>query len=206
MKNELVWAAMGFSSLASGAVDTGTDTSGTSSRKVQTQAVPATVKAPDLENLLKRVATDQAPKELSLGAMCYKVAMPPDRVEYVCPSCGTKTLYATTEAGAFVGEAAPALEIQTYRTYVHRLAQFGLDIRFDESCLCSACKKESAKAPAIEVLYKGKKTRNDLHDVNDLRKLLAFVEGKLVWEDSHAGEHPLKPEIPRICEWLGIKP
>ena len=139
-----------------------------------------------------------------MGAMCYDMAMPPDRVEYVCPSCGAKTLYATREAGALVDWSAPVLAIQTYRTYVHRLAQLGIAVRLDESCLCSACKKESAKAPAIEVLYKGKKTRNDLRDVNDLRKLLAFVEGKLVWKGEQDDEHPLKPELPRLRQLLGF--
>ena len=47
----------------------------------------------ELENRLKKLAESEPPKELFMGAMCYDMAAPPARVEYVCPDCGEKTFY-----------------------------------------------------------------------------------------------------------------
>jgi len=202
MRREWLLAALGLSTVTACSVDrrAGSDTA--DPQGPQTQAVPSRAKTPDLDKLLKAVSERPVPQKLSGGAMCYSMVAPPDRVEYVCPTCGAKTLHSLRKAGL----GYQALSIREYRSYVDQLKQIGLDIRLDESCLCSACTKESAKTLALEVAYKGKKTRSGLRDIDDLRILLAFVKGRLVWKGEQDDEHALKPELPRICELLGINP
>lgn len=49
----------------------------------------------EMRKRLEELAKSAPPKDLSSGAMCYEMATPPERAEYVCPACGDKTLYAT---------------------------------------------------------------------------------------------------------------
>jgi len=55
------------------------------------------------------------------------------------------------------------------------------------------------------VPIKGRVVRNALQSQNDLRKLIAFLQGDLVWKGAQDEEHPLKPELPRIRQLLGVK-
>jgi len=200
MRNELLLAALGLSSLTS---CTGREPTAAEDHPAQgapPKAVAPQPTAPDLQALLKRVAEQPEPERLSPGAMCYAVALPFDRTDYVCPTCGAKTIHATLRAG----RESPSVSIRAYRESVHKLNQLGLALRLDESALCSACKKEGADALVLEGSYQGRPTRCALRDLDDLRKLQAFVEGRLAWKDFFAREHPLKPELPRIRELLGM--
>jgi hypothetical protein len=199
MKKELLLAAMGIASLTPGCEKTGGDvsshgehlTSGAvSSRKV------------DVDRLLKRLAEKPVPKTLSYGASCYMVEMPPDRAEYVCAVCGTKTIHSTNKGRSW---GTPALSVKYYRSYIEQLKKRGLDVKLDESCLCSKCQKEGQSSLVLEVAIKGHVTRNPIHDINELRILIAFVQGELVWKGTHEDVFPLKPELPRICQLLGIE-
>jgi hypothetical protein len=200
MKKELILAAMGISSLTPGCMPSGTEdpmppdwlpTGQVASKKI------------DVDRLLKRVADTPAPKELNPGAMCYSMMVPPDRAEYVCPSCGTKTIHALNQLE--LGWGAPALSVKHYRTYVEQLNKLGLVAKLDESFLCSACNKDGKTSLFLEVTVKGRVVRNALVDMNDLRKLIAFVQGDLVWKGEQDMERPLKPELPRIRQLLGVK-
>jgi len=47
-----------------------------------------------LDKLLNALAEKPAPEAKRMPmAMCYRMAAPPERVEYVCPQCGEKTIY-----------------------------------------------------------------------------------------------------------------
>jgi hypothetical protein len=48
----------------------------------------------DLIAKLDELAEQPGPKDLKRGAMCYSIAPPPNREEYICPKCGERTLYA----------------------------------------------------------------------------------------------------------------
>jgi hypothetical protein len=48
----------------------------------------------ELRRRLEELARSEPPLDLSSGAMCYSVAAPSEVVEYLCPVCGQKTLYA----------------------------------------------------------------------------------------------------------------
>lgn len=179
MKKELLLAAMGIASLTPGCVKTG------------------------IEELLNNVADTLVPDDVQMGAMCYEVAMPPERTEYVCLTCGKKTIHATGQAGEWWD--SPSLCVQQYRTVIHKLNMLGLDVKLDEAFLCSACKKDGTSAFFIEVTYKKRKSRSALSSINDLHKLLACFEEKLAWTDDNGQERPLKPELPRICQLLGLE-
>jgi len=206
MRDKLLFVAMGLTSLTSVGGQNSPAADGVSAQSAPTNAVPAHVKAPDIQALLKNLEQAPVPQARAMGAMCYKPALPPERVEYVCPTCGNKTLHATRKEGKMFDRSAPALAIQACRSLVAQLKQRGLDIKLDESSLCDACKKDGVEALAIEVVYQGKKTRCSLKGADDLRKLQAFLDGQLVWKGGRDAEHPLKPELPRIRELLGVIP
>jgi hypothetical protein len=200
MKKELLLAAMGLSALTPGCVKTGGQ--GDVTAEPQASGEISTKKV-DVDRLLKRVAEKPAPKELKMGAMCYKMMAPPDRAEYVCPACGTKTIHALNRLEG--GWSSPALAFKQYRDYVEQLNKLGLPAKLDESFLCNACNKDGKTSLFLEVTLKGQVVRNALIDKNDLRKLIAFVQGDLVWKGEQDMEHPLKPELPRIRQLLGVK-
>jgi len=202
MKKELLLAAMGAASLTPGCMPTGAEdpmppdylsTGQVASKKI------------DVDRLLKRVADTPAPKELKMGAMCYDMASTPERVEYVCPRCGTKTIYAWNTKARMGGWNSPALAIERYRSYIVELNKVGLDAKLDESFLCSTCNKDGKASLFIEVTLGKQAVRTALIDMNDLRKLIAFVQGDLVWKGDQDRELPLKPELPRIKQLLGVK-
>jgi DNA-directed RNA polymerase subunit RPC12/RpoP len=157
----------------------------------------------DVDRLLKRVAEQPVPESLNPGAMCYAMMAPPDRAEYVCPTCGTKTIHALNQLTG--GWDAPALSIKSYRTYIEQLNKLGLVSKLDESYLCSACKKEGVSGLFLDVTVKGRVIRTALQGDEDLRKLIAFVQGDLVWKGDRGCEIPLKPALPRIKQLLGVK-
>lgn len=53
----------------------------------------------DIQKQLAVIAKSPPPLGQPPGAMCYKVAAPPSRIDYVCPTCGEKTLYAYDAQG-----------------------------------------------------------------------------------------------------------
>jgi DNA-directed RNA polymerase subunit RPC12/RpoP len=202
MKKELLLAAMGLASLTPGCVKTGSESASTTDPQLKGE-VAAT--KPDIDKLLKRLADKPVPTELNLGAMCYKMAMPPDRAEYVCTACGAKTIHSTKENLLSGGWDSPALSVKYYRTYIEELKKLGLDAKLDESFLCSKCKKEGQSSLFLEVTIKNRVVRSALVDINDLSKLIAFVQGNLVWKGERDEDFPLKPELPRIRQLLGIE-
>lgn len=182
MKKELLIVALGLSAVAPGC-DKSDNKSGT---------------GPDIDKLLKDLAKKPVPTQLQPGAMCYEVAMPPDRYEYVCQACGSKTIH-TQEGLMFIDNL-----IRQNRFCVDELKKLGWDVKLDESFMCTKCRKEGVKTFYLEVTYKGKTARNELK-AHDLVKLMAFAQGKQVWLGDTGGENPLKPELPRIKELIGVK-
>lgn len=198
MKKELLLAAMGIASLTPGCMKTGGQGDVTTDTQANSEVSGKKV---DVDRLLKRLAEKPVPTKLEMGAMCYDMAMPPERAEYVCPACGTKTIHATKGPD---GWNVPALSVKDYRTAIEQLRKLGLDARLDESSLCSACRKEGVSGLFLEVTIKGRVIRNALQREDDLRKLIAFVQGDLVWKGEQDRELPLKPELPRIRQLLGV--
>ena len=91
----------------------------------------------ELNAMLDRLAASPEPKiEPQAIATCYKMAMPkPEDFEYVCPKCGTKTVYPQNRRSR-------RSYLRTLRDGVASLKAKGLNIELDESCLCRDCGKD----------------------------------------------------------------
>lgn len=154
-----------------------------------------------LDTLLKELAQKPAPKDLLPGATCYKVAMPPERKEYVCPGCSAKTIFKND-----IGEIERSLA--TYRRQIQQIKSLGLDAALDERSLCATCRAKMKPSPEIgdffiEVKIGGKTTRTKIKG-DDFPKLTAFLKKQDKWNAGSIGEQPLKDELPRIRELLGV--
>ncbi len=156
--------------------------------------------------LLEKLAKSPPPGNLSQGAMCYSRVAPPDRSEYVCPSCGKKTLYARNDTKARNNVDFVMTDIPECRRLVKAIK--GIELKIDESQFCEKC-SPGAKSPQLilTVHYPGEKGTHQVKGIcsHDLIILQEFLTGK----DRHAGdtgqEKPLKEYLPRLQEILGIK-
>lgn len=163
----------------------------------------------DRQELAKRLQALEVappPTQLAPGAMCYKVAGPPERVEYTCLKCGEKTLYSRAENRGGVIHTLTMLD--TFRRLTRQIKDKGLDCRLDETAFCKKC-AGGAKEPlfVLETRWPGEKEphRATLNGSDDLKLILELIEGKT----KHAGiadwERPMKDYLPRLRELLGVK-
>ena len=186
MKKELLIAALGIG--FTGALDAATQR--------------------DVEKRLAKIAKTQVPETRTYFANCYYMGIPTVRGEYVCPACGTKTLYAVSDFDKR-NYSAPTWHVVKHRYRCKALREMGWDVMLDESFLCSKCRKPSQpKEFFIEVTIDGKTTRSKI-EPHDLTKLLAFACKELIWREmiertQECTVHPLKPELLRLCELLGV--
>lgn len=155
-----------------------------------------------IENMLQQLADSLAPEDLSLGAMCYDVALPPDRAEYVCPTCGEKTLYTNdlTEKIKY--------ELPYYRELIESLTVKGLEL--DESEFCKKCGgPPSGASPAVRLIihYAGNETPHcvRIETSEDLLLVVEFISGKRKHDLGMTGERPLKQYISRLEQLLGVR-
>ena len=130
--------------------------------------------------------------------MCYDVAAPPDRAEYVCPKCGEKTLY--------VSEMAPFVlyEIPTCRTQVSQIKN--IEIVLDESQYCKKCSPNiDDPALCLIVKYPSDKTEHKSCKISseDLSLIREFLEGSTIHNGSDGEQMPLKAFELRIGKLLG---
>ena len=161
-----------------------------------------------LEKKLQELEKAPPPAKLQPGAMCYKPAGPQARLEYICPKCGEKTLYARegNQGGIFIFILSSA---DTFRRLTQQLKDKGLECRLDESSFCQKCGKDAPqKAFVLETQWPGEKApcRATLQKTEDLNLLLEFLEGKTIHSGPTGGETPLKDHLPRIRKLLGLDP
>ena len=155
----------------------------------------------DIQQRLGKLLKTPAPQVLKEGAMCYEMAAPPNRAEYVCPKCGEKTLY-TQSAAKIV-----AWEIPTFRRCLNDIQ--GLVVKglsLDESQFCRKCSPD-VKEPklVLKIEYEGGKPHTlEGVDAGDLLILKEFLSGKLAHNDGPSGEKPLKDYSRRLQELLGV--
>lgn len=154
----------------------------------------------EVEKNLKKLAQTPPPTDLKqMGAMCYDMAGPSERAEYVCVKCGEKTLY--TE---FMTSAVE-WEIPACRRRIQAITE--ISISLDESEFCKKCSPDVGKPRlALLVQYADENTKHRISGIqeNDLKLLKEFLSGKqkhTTWNDA---ETPLKDEIPRLKELLGL--
>lgn len=181
---------------------------------------------------LRELAKKPAPKQLSPGAMCYSMAMPPATHEHVCTICGERTRYAMKDTGGMIGGLKKLLggkapedphpEVRDLNQsgcvrvlmldHVRRLAGEirELPVTLEESEFCrNCCPTVPAPGPSLflVVRWSGQeehRVRNISQD--DITLLKELNDGK----ETHAGgfgqESPLKNHLKRISELLGIEP
>jgi hypothetical protein len=138
--------------------------------------------------------------EPKMGAMCYEMASPPERAEYVCPTCGERTLYGHEQA------ALIEWELETCRRLFRQLPQ-RKTMTLDESSLCRKCRPDATVHELVLTIRFDDGTTNVVHGVtsDDLRLLAGALAGNLTGKTFDDGEEPLKEHLPRLRELLGEK-
>lgn len=153
---------------------------------------------------LKALRQSPKPANLKMGAMCYEMATPPERAEYVCPACGEKTLYAVKEGGTTYQDVECVLhQIDGYRRLVKALP--GLSASIDEREFCRKCSpKVDHPAPVLVFRLAGETADRRFRGVtpDDLVILSAFLTGKDRFDGGMTGEVALKDRAARIEEIL----
>jgi hypothetical protein len=159
----------------------------------------------DIADRLAALARDPAPAELTPGAMCYETMGPPDRAEYVCPTCGEKTLYASTEEDYFRASRA-GNDVPECRRLASGIRD--LNVRLDESEFCEKCRPGVATPRlALVVRYPdGREVRTEDANSLDLTLLVEFTTGSRKHDGGMEGETPLKEHLPRLQALLGVEP
>ena len=161
----------------------------------------------NLEKKLQELAKAPPPTKLAPGDMCYDMAAPADRIDYVCPACQEKTLYSRKAGGDWKIQWI-ILDADRYRKLAKQLQDNGLDCKLDESAFCQKCGKDAKeKTFVLETKWTGqeKPHRAALRDIDDLKLILEFLEGKKVHAGAQGAETPLKNYLPRIRELLGLE-
>lgn len=153
----------------------------------------------EVSRMLSRIENSPAPSE-RMGAMCYEMAMPPDRAEYVCPVCGEKTLYSTGAAEAV------EWELPSCRREFEQLQKASqMQVTLDESGYCHKCRPNGTPQLVLTLTYADGTTRTIAPvSAQDLRLLTGFFSGKLSYETFNEGELPLKNSTDRLKEMLGL--
>jgi hypothetical protein len=167
-------------------------------------AEPAPPVAPltreQLSDRLQKLAETPPPTQLSTGADCYKVAMPPDTADHVCPRDGSRTSYSKNAT-----VARRVRELPSLRQAASTLP--GIKASIDDSEFCRVC---TPKAPAdpqpvlVVTLPGGGERRTRAVTDDDLQVLREFAMGSLKHEGGQGYETPLKDRLPRIRELLGM--
>jgi hypothetical protein len=157
----------------------------------------------EIEARLKVLARGPAPTELSMGAMCYEMAAPPLRAEYVCPHCGEKTLY------AYGDEQYPAVSaVDSDLPGCRRLLPDvkGLTVTLDESAFCHTCSPEITDPRLVLVVTypDGTSQRTEGVTPEDVQLLVEFTSGRDKHSGAQDGELPLKDYLPRLEKLLGV--
>ncbi len=155
----------------------------------------------ELQKRLKALAKEPAPTNLAPGAMCYKVAVNPLRVEYACPVCAEKTLYAEANRWDLVANLA------SYRAAVDKFNKLGLNCALDETEFCAKCGK-GVKPQRLYLVVRHEdksESKTALQGESDLQIISAFLEKKDRYTSGNDAEIPLKKQLPRLKQLLGIE-
>lgn len=160
----------------------------------------------EIEDMLKQIGTKKAPERRE-GAMCYKMALPPEYQEYVCPIDGEKTVYDKKDINAY-WRIRNIVEMRRLVEHINSVTNLA-HLKLDESKLCSKCfpdlKSEDRHVSLVTKYPDGKKHIYSKVFVDDLRILVGFFEKKLFYKTNNDGEVPLKNETAKIREILGIQ-
>jgi hypothetical protein len=177
--------------------------------KAQPPAAPGLDRA-GLKARLEELARIEPPKDLNQGAMCYDMKAPPDRVEYVCPSCGERTLYALRPADAERKADFGLIQQVEWDLAACRRILAGIrdvPMKLDESRFCGKCSGEAAE-PSLGLVVThpedGKERRTWGVTSRDLVILEAFLKGEAKFKGAMDREEPVRDQRDRISQLLGL--
>jgi hypothetical protein len=170
-----------------------------------TPASAAGPKAPlltraQLAEKLRKLGETPAPADLKMGASCYDMAAPSDTADFVCPRDGSRTSYSKN-----ISLAGTVRELPTLRQTAESLP--GISASIDDSEFCRQCTPTAPAAPKPILIVKlpdGTEKRTRGVGLRDLDILQEFLTGKLKHQGETGDETPLKDNLPRIRELLGI--
>jgi len=152
--------------------------------------------------LLERAAKTRPPDELKMGAMCYSMAAPPERADYLCPECGGRTLY----------EQGMAREVEWELPYCRREFEklkkvAGDAVSLNESQFCRECSPDAQNPQLVlNVTYRdGRRVTVSPVHADDICLLREFLSGELVHKGERDDETAMKDLLPRLEEMLGVK-
>lgn len=133
--------------------------------------------------------------------MCYASLPRQKTVTYVCPVCGEKTLYHEGNADFVQGELAIC-----HRLFSETKKNTDLSLSLDESSFCAKCAPKATEHQlALIVVYPdGRRHVSAPISWRDLAMLDAFLKGEDAYRTFNDGSRPLKPELPRLRELLGV--
>jgi hypothetical protein len=187
----------------------GQSNSGATKTAVSSSVEVKSFKRSELEQKLIALSKNPAPKELAMGAMCYKPAMPPKSADYTCPKCSEKTLY-IIETIENKNEAHQIIEdirvtIPNCRRTLKTIN--GINISLDESQFCKKCSPDIQSPKLVLIITHEDGNKHTVTGVtnNDLILISEFLTGSDKHKDEGDFETPLKDHIKRLKELLCVE-
>jgi hypothetical protein len=162
-------------------------------------ATVATLNKAEIKKMLATIEQSKAP-DPKMGACCYDMAAPPAKMEYVCPHCGTKTLYAKDVAYKW------NRELDSCRRMFKELPKHETMV-LDETSFCHKC-RSGTNSPSLKLQIRfNDGTTNTVNSVSssDFLLLKGLLSNKLDHPTLNAGTSDLKQDLPRLRELLGVK-
>ncbi len=155
----------------------------------------------EIFRMLSRVEKMEEPAPV-MGAMCYEPVAMPFVAEYVCPVCGEKTVYSRSDDSYY---SITGL-YETRALFATLDSVSTLEMTLDETSLCSACSADSDSTHALllRVTWEDERTCAAPVTAEDLRMLIGFMSGRLDYETVNEGTLPLRQNLDRIREILGM--
>ncbi len=136
-----------------------------------------------------------------IGAMCYDMAPPPDRFDFICPDCGQSTLYPSPFDYEFD-------KIPEYRNLVKKITK--IDVKLDESQFCSTCGHNLKRNPHLCLIVKyGKKAKEHKScniTAENLNILYEYSEGMKEHKTPSGDLVPMSKYKKLLKEMLGENP
>jgi hypothetical protein len=160
---------------------------------------PATMDKAEVKKLLAKVEKEKAP-DRQMGAMCYKMATPPERMEYICPVCGERTLYEKEVSSKWT------YNLEKCRRLFKEVPK-NESMTLDETSFCKKCQPQATN-PELKLIvrFRDGTTHTTVGvDSEDMLLLKAFLAGDLSYSTWNDGKTPLKGSLPRLRELLGIQ-
>ncbi len=163
---------------------------------------PPTIQPPSPEHAqfrerLNELAQSEPPKDLSMGAMCYDVASPPERFDYVCPVCNAKTVLVNERR-----YSRTPWELDACRRLVKEIK--GLDVALVETGFCQTCFPHAERRSIDLVVHHPNGSSHCVQGItgNDLKLLAEFLAGQEKHMGARGQETPLRDYADRLRELL----